>query len=187
MESSNLMNISFCVLFWSLLFICPISTYSQIFTSKERMSVIANDVVRFRRWKEYSVFMIAEMEDGSYTVCPLLKEERFIFTPEDSLGSRIIQYDYIDREDRLFLWRDTTKTVSVELIDILSKYDFLDRRPKERIWYLGENTINNDGQRMLQYWFCPNSAEKFSRRFLTPHFQRLFNNNRKRPPRLWCK
>ena len=76
--------------------------------------------------------------------------------------------------------------VTQELIDVLEKYNFIEFKPGDRELYVGENAIIDDGMRGLKYWFCPSST-KFARRFLTPPFQRFFNNNRKDPPRLKCK
>lgn len=112
--------------------------------------------------------------------------ERFIFTPADTLGSDFIQYRFAEKDGRLFLWQDSTAVVTQELIDILEKYNCIEFVPRDRQWYLGENAIIDDGARVLEYWFCPMPSTKFTRRFLTPPFQRFFNNNRKDPPRLKC-
>lgn len=180
------MNIKCTPYFLGLIILFSFPLYGQGDCLEQcRINSIIQDVTHFKPWKGKKVFHIFPVDINSYAVVYLQETDKIIFTPADTVGSNFIQFEFKEDNEKLFLWIDSRATVTQGLINILEQYGFIDKRVLDREWYIGEGMID-DGSRSLQYWFCPSSSTKYARRYLSPPFQRFFNNNRKAPPKLKC-
>ena len=132
------------------------------------------------------VFCISIMNyniDGSdiieITILPEDSQWKFLLSNADSLGTSFISISYIERDNKLFYWNTDNSYLTQEVYDVLSKYDFIERRdvPSQE-FLIGERGHFQDGVKHHHYYFCKSNHNNNKRRY---------SSITKLPKRMKCK
>lgn len=117
-------------------------------------------------FKDDSVFSVRSVNINKDVlgVSIIGRENKFFPTPNIKLGSHYPSFptQFLEVNNKLFVWYDSTQNISSDLIMILSRYNQLDSMNVESIVQIPEYRIN-DAKKAMYYFFCKKNLSVYKK------------------------
>jgi len=133
--------------------------------------------------KEGNVFSVdvESVNNDIIRITILNDQDKLVPTPENRKGTNKPYFptNYIEQEEKLFYWYDSTAVISDELIWILSRYNHIDSINVNEIVEI--RGVFDDSKKAVEYYFCKNNLLKYKK-----NVTRIGRGNYE-PPKIKCK
>lgn len=119
----------------------------------------------YRKNKVFSI-SIQEINEEKIVIGILPTRDKFLPMPEDTIGNNrgYIPTNFAEKDDKLFYWTDSTRILTKEVINILSKFDLIDSINVQGFVAIPEGAmIIDDKQKGVDYYICRNNLKIYKK------------------------
>ena len=113
---------------------------------------------------EGSKWVEGEPYDGIVAVSILASYNKLLLTDSSKIGSKGVGIPtrYIEKNGKLFYWRDDDYPLTQEVLAVLREYNLLVNNDLDGVVELYDFKINDD-QKGVHYYFCKNNLTKYKK------------------------
>lgn len=160
----------FILVFFSLAFLnnsCKSSHKTREFGNLHDAIIRSIDDFKSQRgtlFKSDSVFFIINEEDTDYFRITIIgdDEDKYLYSPAKNPQENRIPNNYLEFNNKLFIWYDSNREITKQTIEIYKKFDLLIDDEEGSIKFL-DNDILDDKKKGTTYFFCKNDLSKFKK------------------------
>ncbi len=131
-------------------------------------NVIADFTHKSSLYKKNKVFHVSirDIKNGIIVIGVLPSLDKFLPEPEDTIGNEkgYIPTNFIEQDGKLFYWRDSTKVLTKEAVEVLNTYNLIDSINIHGFIAIPEGAMYIDErQKSVDYYVCRNNLRKFKK------------------------
>ena len=185
---NHIHKIMFIVILFSLMNLMVSCSTSLVYRENGNVNDAAyNAVIDFahnhtRLLKKHSVFRVINFgeenpESNFYRLIIIGNDRPFLFNKSKSQNENKFPTNYLEVENKLFIWYDDAKQIDSSTIETYKKYNLLVDDENGKIKYLDNDAIDEE-QKGVIYFFCQKNLTTFEKK--------VANKSIKFPKRLSC-
>lgn len=91
---------------------------------------------------------------------------KFLPEPEDTIGNEkgYIPTNFVEQDGKLFYWRDSTKVLTKEVVEVFNKFNLIDSININGFIAIPEGAMYMDERQMgVDYYICRNNLKKYKK------------------------